>query len=83
MKQGACSKVVYAGLGERRSCWSGDNTIMDLAALPDGGLLVAAQDPFLAVLEADGSVRWSHSSPHADFRGQMKNAGNVARRRDC
>ena len=36
----------------------------------DGGLLVAAADPFLAVLEADGSVRWSHSSPNADFRGQ-------------
>ena len=30
------------------------------------------QDPFLAVLEADGSVRWAHSSPNADFRDQDK-----------
>ena len=49
-----------------------DNTIMGLAALPDGALLAAAQDPFLAVLEADGSVRWAHSSPNADFRDQYK-----------
>ena len=53
-------------------CWPGDNTVRGLAALPDGGLLVAAQDPFLAVLEADGSPRWAHPSPKADFRDQDK-----------
>ena len=62
-----------AGQGERRALQAGnDNTIMGLSALPDGALLVAAQDPFLAVLEADGSVRWAHSSPNADFRNQEK-----------
>jgi hypothetical protein len=40
------------------------------AALPDGRLLVAAQDPFLEVLEADGRPRWAHQAPTADFRNQ-------------
>ena len=70
--------------GERRALQAGnDNTIMGLAALPDGGLLVAAADPFLAVLDADGSVRWARLSPNADFRAQHENAGNVGGRRDC
>ena len=38
--------------------------------MPDGGLLVAAKDPFLAVLEPDGRPRWAHPSPKADFRDQ-------------
>ena len=33
-------------------------------------LLVAAQDPFLGLLEPDGRPRWTHSSPKADFRNQ-------------
>ena len=33
-------------------------------------LLVAAQDPFLALLEPDGRPRWTHPSPKADFRDQ-------------
>jgi WD40 repeat protein len=62
-----------AGAGERRALQAGtDYTITGLAVLPGGALLVAAADPFLAVLEADGRVRWAHSSPNADFRVQNK-----------
>ena len=59
-----------AGRGERRALPAGSDTVEGLAALPDGGLLVGAQDPFLAVLEADGTPRWAHPSPKADFRDQ-------------
>ena len=41
-----------AGRGKRRALPAGRNTVGGLAALPDGGLLVAATDPLLAVLEA-------------------------------
>ena len=59
-----------AGRGERRALPAGSNTVSGLAALPDGALLVAAQDPFLALLEPDGRPRWAHASPTADFRDQ-------------
>jgi WD40 repeat protein len=59
-----------AGRGERRPLPAGTDTISGLAALPDGRLLVATQDPFLAVLEPDGRPRWAHTSPKADFRNQ-------------
>ena len=61
---------VNAGRGERRALPAGSNTVDGLAALPDGGLLVGAQDPFLGVLEPDGRPRWAHPSPKADFRNQ-------------
>src|SRR5262249_37641424 len=54
-----------AGRGARRALPAGTNTVSGLAALPDGRLLVAAQDPFLELFDADGNVRWSHSSPKA------------------
>jgi WD40 repeat protein len=59
-----------AGRGERRALPAGDDTVTGLAALPDGGLLVAAQDPFLGLLEPDGRPHWAHGSPKADFRNQ-------------
>jgi WD40 repeat protein len=59
-----------AGRGERRTLPAGRDTISGLAALPDGRLLVAAQDPFLELLEPDGRPRWAHTAPTADFRGQ-------------
>jgi WD40 repeat protein len=59
-----------AGRGERRALPAGNDTVAGLAALPDGSLLVAAMDPFLAVLEPDGKRRWAHPSPEADFRNQ-------------
>jgi WD40 repeat protein len=59
-----------AGQGERRALPAGVNAVSGLGALRDGGLLVAAADPFLALLESDGSPRWMHPSPTADFRAQ-------------
>jgi DNA-binding beta-propeller fold protein YncE len=59
-----------AGRGERRALSAGNNTVSGLAALPDGRLLVAAQDPFLSLLEPDGTPRWAHPSPKADLRDQ-------------
>jgi WD40 repeat protein len=60
-----------AGRGERRPLPTGNHDgISGLAALPDDRLLVAAQDPFLALLEPDGTPRWAHSSPKADLRAQ-------------
>jgi WD40 repeat protein len=58
------------GLGARRELPAGNNTIMTLRALADGGVLVAATDPYLAVLDPEGGERWAHRSPHADLRGQ-------------
>jgi WD40 repeat protein len=57
-----------AGRGDRHDLPAGSNTVSGLAALPDGQLLVATQDPFLALLEPDGRPRWAHHSPKADFR---------------
>jgi WD40 repeat protein len=58
------------GRGERRALPGGRTTISGLAALPDGGLLVTAVDPFIELLEFDGRARWTHTSPTADFRNQ-------------
>ena len=60
-----------AGLGQRRALAASGNTIMALAALPGGALLVAATDPWLGVLSADGTSAWVHRSPNVDFRGQL------------
>jgi len=59
-----------AGAGPRRTLLAGTNTMMSLVPLPDGDLLVAAQDPWLAQLQVDGSPRWVHGLPQADFRDQ-------------
>jgi WD40 repeat protein len=59
-----------AGRGARRALPAASNSIAGLAALPDGRLLVATQDPFLELLEPDGRPRWAQSSPKADFRNQ-------------
>ena len=63
------------GSGPPRSLPAGLNTVMSLKGLPDGGLLVASQDPYLAVLAADGKERWAHRQPQADFRGQRFTLG--------
>jgi hypothetical protein len=59
-----------AGRGERRALPAGEDTVSGLGALPGGGLLVAAQDPFLGLLEPDGRPRWAHLSPLAALRGE-------------
>ena len=69
---GGLSVIAWAeaGRSERRALPAGNNAVSGLAALPDGGLVVAAQDPFLELLEPNGRPRWAHPSPVADFRGQ-------------
>jgi WD40 repeat protein len=59
-----------AGRGARRALPAASNSVSGLVALPDGGLLVVTQDPFLELLEPDGRPRWAHASPNADFRNQ-------------
>jgi outer membrane protein assembly factor BamB len=59
-----------AGRGERRALPGGRDRVAGLVALPDGRLLVASTDPFLALLEPDGRPRWGHPAPQADFRAQ-------------
>jgi Caspase domain len=58
------------GRGVRRGLPAGTNSIADLAALRDGGLLVAAQDPLLKVFEPNDMPRWENPSPKADMRDQ-------------
>ena len=45
---------------------------MSLLPLPGGTLLVAAQDPHLALLQAEGTVGWAAPSPLFDARGQHR-----------
>jgi WD40 repeat protein len=61
------------GRGERRAFSVGTDRVFGIAALPDGHLLVATAQPFLALLESDGSTRWAHPPRKADLRDQ----GNV------
>ena len=84
MKEGAVlfwpGPVRVGASGAR--CWPGMQYIGGLAALPDGALLAAAMGPFLALLEADGTLRWAHPSP-TPTSGIKTNAGGVGGRRDC
>jgi WD40 repeat protein len=49
---------------------AGLNTAMSLVPLPNGDLLVASGDPWLARLALDGTPRWRHEPPAADFRSK-------------
>jgi hypothetical protein len=60
------------GHGERRILRAGQDTVRELAALPDGGLLIATADPILKVLENDDTSRWVNPSPKADMRDQCE-----------
>ena len=61
-----------AGAGARRELAAGRDTVMSLRALPEGGLLVGAMDPYLAVLGPDGAPRWEQRPQQADLRGQHR-----------
>jgi WD40 repeat protein len=61
-----------SGAGARRELPAGSNTIMALAPLPTGDLLVAAGDPYLAVLVPDGDAQWAQTPPRPDLRNQDK-----------
>lgn len=76
-REGNCPVVAWsdAGAGARRELTAGHDTLMSLRALPDGGLLVGSQDPYLAVLGPDGAPRWEQRPRQADPRGQMRTLG--------
>ena len=59
-----------AGAGARSVLPAGQDSVMSLVPLPEGDLLVAAADPGLTRLRADGSAHWVHGPPKADFRNQ-------------
>lgn len=61
-----------AGAGMRRALLAGQNTIESLVPLPEGDLLIAAADPWLARLQLDGGTQWIHGPPNADFRNQER-----------
>ena len=59
-----------AEAGPRREWAAGTNTVMSLRPLPDGGLLVGAADPWLAVLDAAGVPRWVNRRPRPSCGGR-------------
>jgi hypothetical protein len=63
------------GAGPRRVLPASLDVVMSLEALPDGGLLVASGDPWLGVLEPDGTPRWTKPPVQMDAREQMSNLG--------
>src|SRR5271165_3467294 len=62
---------IDGGGGARHALPASQNTVMSLVPLPGGDLLVAAADPWLARLAPDGTPRWRHGPPAADFRNQF------------
>lgn len=67
-----------AGLGRRRELPAGSNTIMALLPLAHGNLLIATQDPYLALLNAEGKDLWTQKPPQADFRGKKGQMDHLA-----
>ena len=63
------------GTGPRHLLRAGNNTVMCLRALPGGGLLGAAQDPWVGALADDGTPRWSQGPHLIDLSGQQQNLG--------
>lgn len=61
------------GAGWPQTCPAGVDTVMSLQPLADGALLVAAADPWLGVIAADGTPRWTHPPKQIDPRRQMSN----------
>ena len=60
-----------AGAGNWRTLPAAQDTVMSLVPLPDGDLLVAAQDARLGRLRPDGTPAWAQGRPKADFRAQF------------
>ena len=58
-----------AGRGQPRDCVATSNTIMDLRALPGGGILYGAGDPAWGMIDARGEHTLLGASPLANFHG--------------
>ncbi len=72
---GGSPVVAWAGggNGKRRILPAGLNSVSSLRPLPSGALFVAAQDPWLGVLVADGTPRWRRTPVQMDARAQHSN----------
>ncbi|MBP7335879.1 caspase family protein [Niveispirillum sp.] len=66
------------GRGAYRDLPLSSTSIMDLALLPDGGLLAAAGDPAWGRLEPSGKKRPWKTSPSIDMRDKLGDAFTVA-----
>jgi WD40 repeat protein len=73
-REGTARVVAWSagGAGRRRESAAGTNTITGLRPLPDGSVLIGAGDPWLAVLDAGGALRWVQRPPQADLRAQQR-----------
>ncbi|MBP2291722.1 caspase family protein [Azospirillum rugosum] len=71
---GKSSLVTWSGAGwaERDVLTATDDIYTSVLPLAGGGMLVAAADPYLASLNADGVPLWVQGSPKADFRMQKR-----------
>ena len=58
-----------AGRGQHRALHGGNDTLMSLNQLPDGGLLIATADPLIRRFDSGGRVLWEH-------RNDIGNLGN-------
>ncbi|HEX8124985.1 MAG TPA: caspase family protein [Allosphingosinicella sp.] len=58
------------GKGPLRAMQASQNTIVSLLPLPDGDLLVAAQDPWLGRLRPNGAPRWVQPSRQIESQYQ-------------
>ena len=61
------------GAGQRAVLPAGSSSVRGLRRLVGDALVVAAADPCLGVLAADGSPHWTEASRQMDPRGQMSN----------
>jgi hypothetical protein len=59
-----------SGSGERMVLPATRNTVTGIVPLPGEDVLISTFDPWLARLAPDGTRRWSHDSPMADFRNR-------------
>jgi len=66
--------MVWSDRGKgARSTWPGaEDTIMDLAALPDGSLALGSADPALGVVGANGKSQVFRAPEMADLRGKYE-----------
>ena len=59
-----------AGRGPRRVLSAGSNTVVSIAPLPSGDLIVASGDPWLGRIGPDGARRWAHVPAQMNPSGQ-------------
>jgi WD40 repeat protein len=61
-----------AGRGQRDAWPGGQDTIMDIAAHSDGGVVFGGADPAFGLISADGDLALWRGPPNADLRGKLR-----------